>query len=211
MPLIDSSDPTLYDGGSSSLYQTATGVGLTRTAWLSAYYSDTKALIHALATRGLTQGQRIAIVRSEFGWIAEEFINEGYGPIADGTAAGRIVCIDTSTWIQANKASNATLNIVNSDVNGATGRRAIRQQLGSNNQVIDWAISYEVLPMLSDAECAPFASSMRALATNVVHWLTPLLSGPPQQDARLNWKSSDAWKALMTPDLIVPMGTATIL
>lgn len=208
MPLVDANDPTLYDGGANSLYEPA----LIRTdLWVGGYRGDTAELIKAMESKGLTQGQRIAIIRSEFGWIAEEFVAQGYGPIADGTAAGRIVCVDTSTWIQSAKGSNATLNIVNSDVNGATGRRAIRQQLGSNNQVIDWAISYEVLPMLSDAECAPFASAIRALATNVVHWLTPLIMGPPQQDARLNLKTIAAWKTLMTPDYICERGTANIV
>lgn len=208
MPLVDPNIAATYDGSATSLYEPA----LFRTdLWVMGYRGDTAELIKAMESVGMTRGQRIAIVRSEFGWIAEEFVDQGYGPIADGTAAGRIVCVDTSTWIQASKSGNAAVNIVNSDVNGATGRRAIRQQLGSNNQVIDWAISYEVLPMLSDAECAPFASSMRALATNVVHWLTPLIMGPPAQDGRLNLKSIAAWKTLMTPDYICERGTANIV
>jgi len=208
MPIVDRHSAAFYDGGPESLYVPA----LTRTPlWLEGFSGDTKELIKAMQSIGLVKGQRIAILHAIFGWVGEEFIAQGYGPVANGTTAGRVVCVDTSSWVHANKAANATLNIVNEDVTTNAGRRAIKSQLGSNTQTIDWAICYEVVADLTDTEVATYRTATRALATKVVHWVTPLLQGPPHQDARLNLKTLSAWKTMMTPDYVVERGTATVL
>ena len=208
MPIVDRNAGAFYDGGANSLYVPA----LARTTeWLSGFRGDTQELIKALTSVGLVKGQRIVIVHAMFGWVAEEFIAQGYGPIANGTTAGRIVNVDMSTWIHANKAAHATLPILSEDVTTTPGRRNIKSALGSPTQTIDWGIAYEILPDLTDTECATFRTAMRALATKVVHWVTPLAGGPPGQDARLNLKSISAWKTLMTPDYIIGRGSASIV
>lgn len=217
MPLVDSNQSALWDGGATSLYRcqiNGQAVGYARTARQQYYGNDVDRLIAALVAKGLQKGHRIALIGAGFGWAAERFVELGYGPMADGTASGKICNVDTSTWIQANKTGNATTTIISADVNASTGRRTIKQQFGSNNAVIDWAVSEDVLPILigNDAgtgnnEIAPFASSLRQLATNVAHWVTTLIPGG-DQDSRLNWKSLETWKALVTPDFVIARNEA---
>lgn len=172
--------------------------------------NDADALVAALVSKGLVQGQRIALIGAGFGWVSERLVELGYGPMASGTAAGKICNVDTSTWIQANKAGNATNTIINADVNAATGRRTIRQQFGSNNATIDWAVSEDVLPLLIGAgatpggnnEIVPFCDGLRALCPNVAHWITTL-TVPGAQDARLNWKPLESWKSWCSPDWVI--------
>lgn len=219
--LIDLSDPTLYDGGATSLYTsyvTGTLEGLTRAAFLQGYYSDADRLIEALDSVGMVSGQRIALVGAQFGWVGERLIQRGYGPIADGTANGRVACIDTSAWIQANLSGNATVTIQNNDINNNTGRRAVKQSFGSANVTIDWCITHMLTYLVGvgpapggNNEIQPFCDSCRQLATRVAHWVTPLMSGPPQQDERLNWKTLEQWKSWVTPDYVVREGGGAIL
>jgi len=214
MPLVDSNLQATWD----SLYRCRDGNGQVIhyvRAGLKQYVGDgADILIDVLAAKGMVAGQRIALVGAGFGWVAERFVARGFGPMANGTAAGRVAAIDTSTWIQANRAGNANVNILNADVNGATGRRAVRQEFGSNNTVIDWAITEDVLPILSGtvigqaSEIVPFCQSVRALATNVAHWLTTgtrRYDNPEvwAGDSRLNWKTLEDWKAWTTPDWVV--------
>lgn len=223
MPLVNLNDPTLYDGGATSLYtsmKTGQMTGLTRDGFLEGYYSDADKLIAALESVGMVPGQRIALVGAQFGWVGERLIEKGYGPAADGTSAGRVACIETSTYFQdaVRKAANATLTIRSDDINGATGRRAVKVFFGSQNQTIDWCVTHLLTLLVGvgpvpagNNEVVPFCQSCRALATNVAHWVTPLLGGPPGQDARLNWKTLDQWKSWVTPDYVVHEGAATIL
>ncbi len=219
MPLVDINDPTLYDAGATSLYGDGATYGLSRERYLSAWYSDGEKLIAALESKGMAPGQRIALVGAQFGWLAELLLELGYGPMADGTANGKIAAIDTSTYFQdaARKAANATVTIQNNDINGNTGRRAVKQSFGSANATIDWCVTH-LLTMLvgvgptpgGNNEIVPFCQSCRALSTNVAHWVTPLMSGPPGQDSRLNWKSLSDWKNWVTPDFVVQEGTSVI-
>lgn len=213
MPLVDSNSASLWDGGPTSLYRAWQGeqaVGYQRSVKQQYLGNDADALVAALVSKGLAQGQRIALIGAGFGWVSERLVELGYGPMADGTANGKICNVDTSTWIQANKTGNATTTIISADVNAATGRRTIRQQFGSNNVAVDWAVSEDVLPLLIGAgatpsgnnEIVPFCQSLRALCPNVAHWITTLtVSGV--QDARLNWKTLEEWKAWCTPDWVI--------
>lgn len=207
MPLVDSNDVAVWNSLYSCVLDGRTA-HFERAARQQYMGRDGETLIAALVGVGLQKGQRIALIGAGFGWLAEEFVAAGYGPIADGTANGKVCAVDTSTWIQANKAGNATVAIVNADVNGSTGRRTVKQQFGSNNAVIDWAISEDVLPILSDAECGVFASALRQVATNVAHWVSLGIrrfdnSNVWAGDARLNWKTLEAWKALVTLDRVI--------
>lgn len=213
MPLVDSNQAALWDGGVGSLYRCFVGssaVGYQRSVRQQYMGNDVDALITALVSKGLQKGHRIALVGAGFGWAAERFIELGYGPLADGTANGKVAAIDTSTWIQANKTGNAVVTIINADVNGSTGRRAIKQQFGSTNAVIDWAVTEDVLPLLIGAgsvpggnnEIVPFVQNVRALATNVAHWISTL-TVVGAQDSRLNWKTLEEWKAWVAPDWVI--------
>ncbi len=228
MPLLDSNQASLWDGSATSLYRYPQGeltFGYVRP--VAQYYlgNDAEMLIAALVTKGLQQGQRIALIGGGFGWVAERFIAAGYGPIADGTANGKICVVDTSTWIQDNKAANAQLPVINADVNASTGRRTIRQQFGSNNATVDWVISEDVISLLIGAgstpggnnEIVPFCQNLRSLASvGVAHWTTVGVRrfDDPNQwagDPRLNWKTLEEWKAWVAPDFVIQRGTSVIL
>jgi hypothetical protein len=221
MPLVDSNDPALWVGD-TALYRQyrpdGTGpYGFERSVKDRILGNDVDTLISALVTKGLTIGQRIALIGCGFGWEAERFVELGYGPLADGTANGKVCAVDTSTWIQSNKNSNAVVPIIDADVNAATGRRTIRQQFGSNNAEVHWAVTMDVLPILigpgpspgGNNEIVPFCQNLRSLAsTGVAHWVSV---GTASGDPRLNWKTLEEWKAWVTPDFVIQRGAATVL
>ncbi len=219
MPLIDSNLAAAWDGGASSLYRcevNGQATGYVRSVKQQYIGNDADLLIAALVSKGLQQGQRIALIGAGFGWVAERFVELGYGPMASGTAAGKICNVDTSTWIQANKTGNATTTIINADVNASTGRRTIKQQFGSTTAVIDWAVSEDVLPLLTGAgatpggnnEIVPFCQNLRSLATNVAHWISV---GTASGDPRLNWKTLAEWKAWCSPDIVIQRQGGAVL
>jgi len=219
MPLVDSNSASLWDGSSTSLYRYQQGelvFGYTRPAMSQYIGNDAKTLIAALESVGLQKGQRIVLVGAGFGWVAEEFIAQGYGPAADGTTNGKVCAVDTSTWIQNNRGANAQVSILNADVNASTGKRTIRQQFGSNTALLDWVISEDVLPILtgidpgSNNEIIPFCQNLRTLAPNVAHWVSVLIPGS-DQDQRLNWKTLADWKSWVTPDFVIQRGTSAVL
>jgi hypothetical protein len=201
MPLVDLDRVEVWD----SLYRCVIDgqiVHYSRSAKQQYYGNDVDTLVKALVTKGLTKGQRIALIGCGFGWMAERFIELGYGPIADGTDAGRIVHTDISTWIHSNKVDNAVLPILNSDVNLVSGRDEIKAAF--DNHPIDWCISEDILPCLHDDECTTLAFSMRQISSNVVHWVsTPC--------PVLNNKMLPQWKELITPDLVIHRGTDEVL
>lgn len=219
MPLVDSNDAALWDGREGCPYRVPVGdafFGYVRPVAQYLLGNDVDGLIAALVSKGLQQGQRIALIGGGFGWVAEKFIEAGYGPAADGTANGKICVVDTSTWIQNNKNANAQLAVINADVNGATGRRTIRQQFGSNNAEVDWAITEDVLPCLIGAgptpggnnEIVPFCNAIRQLVPNVAHWVsagTRVWNDPNTWagDPRYNWKTGEEWKAWVSPDWVI--------
>lgn len=220
MPLVDSNDPELWNGGPNSLYRAfpnGVQLGFVRAAAFCYLGNDVDALVAALVSKGLQVGQRIALIGAGYGWVAEALIAKGYGPAADGTANGKVCAVDTSTFIQANKNGNANLPIINADVNAATGRRTIRQQFGSNTAEVHWIISEDVLPILTGVgstpggnnEVVPFCQNLRTLASiGVAHWVSTITAS---SDPRLNWKTLQEWKAWVTPDFVIERSTGLVL
>lgn len=204
MPLVDSNQAALWDGGATSLYRQyrADGsgpFGYERSCKDRILGNDHWLLKQAL---DLQPGQSIGLIGAGFGWVAEDWFASGLSPI---------VAVDTSAWIQANKTQHATVTILNEDGGSNPSRGRIRQALGlTGNNRATWCISEDVLPILSDAEAAQLASNMRLVGANVAHWVSVLAPGG-DQDARLNWKTLEQWKALVTPDLVVQRGTARVL
>lgn len=224
MPLVDSNLAALWDGGATSLYRAWNGdnpptyIGYQRSQLQNYMGGDADKLIAALVGAGLTKGQRICLVGAGFGWVAEKFIDLDYGPMSDGTSAGRVCATDTSTWIQANKNGNATVSILNADVNASTGRTAIKNAFNlKGNATVDWIITEDVLPVLVAAgsvpggnnEVVPFCQSCRLISAHVAHWVSPLIQGS-DQDARLNWKSLADWKAWVAPDIVIGRGASLV-
>jgi hypothetical protein len=202
MPLVDFNDPALWDGGPQSLYRSYiddVAVGFCRATKEHHYHGEIADIMFALEAKGLTKEHRILIVGAAFGWFAEGLIDLGY-------LESNIVNADTSTWIHANKADNAVLDILNADPTTSEGQDAVVGELGGEP---DWIISEDVLPALSDEEAITFCNALHAFAGGgVVHWVSVR---KVSQDARLNWKTLEEWKALVTPDLVIERGTARVL
>ncbi len=184
MPLVDFDDPATWDGGPTSLYSDGTGRGFTRDAGPE-YGGDHLILAEALDLR---VGDSIILIGGAFGWGAETWIAHELGPI---------VVTDTSAWIHANKAANATLPILNENSLTAFSREIVLAALGVERAT--WCISEDVIAALSDEEAVALAAAMREMADNVVHWTT---TRQVTQDPRLNWKSLEEWKALLSPDRV---------
>jgi hypothetical protein len=200
MPLVDSGDASLWDGGPTSLYRARVNgqsVGYTRAAMQMYLGNDGYRLREVL---NIQPGQSIILVGAGFGWVAEQWMADGYGPL---------VAIDTSPWIEANKAQNSTITIYAEDMETNQSRGRVRQALGlSGNQRATWCISEDVVGLLADAEAAQMAERMRIVGTNVAHWIScgvRRFDNPNvwAGDSRLNWKTLEDWKTLLAPDLVV--------
>jgi len=189
MPLVDFDDPELWNGGPTSLYRDAEGRGYVRETRGSYYGESGEDAIALRNALGVLPGDSIIFVGGAFGWIAELWERDGYGPI---------VVTDTSAWIHANKAANAVVEILNEDGATSESRDAILDALGV--PVATWCISEDVIPTLTADEAQAMAANMRLVADNVAHWVTTKMVA---QDERLNWKSLEEWKALLDPDLVV--------
>lgn len=153
-----------------------------------------------IAALNLQPGQSIGIIGAAFGWVAEDLFAAGLSPI---------VAVDTSAWIQANKTQHATVTILNEDGTTNASRGRIRQALGlTGNNRATWAISEDVLPVLSDAEAQTLDSNMRLIATNVAHLVSEVT---PSGDPRLNWKTIAQWKSLLPNAVIVSRQTGAFV
>lgn len=144
---------------------------------------------------GLQPGQKIVLFGAGFAWEAEELQVMGLGPIC---------CVDFSTWIQANKSGNATVTILDEDGGTAQSQRNIKTALGvTGNDKADWAISMDMAPWLTDAECTKYAEAMRSLATQCAHVISIAEVNKPPVG---NWHSLEEWKSLLTPDIVIERG-----
>jgi hypothetical protein len=197
MPLVDFNDPSLWDGGPASLYRDAEGRGFVRETRGSYYGDSGQDAVWLREALGIEPGDSIIIVGGAFGWIAELWDAQGYGPI---------VVTDTSQWIQDNKAENAVVPILDEDGKTAESRDRILATLGVD--LATWVISEDVLPALLDDEAVEMSQGMRLLGENVAHWVSAKLV---TQDDRLNWKTLEDWKELVAPDLVVGRNDPRVL
>lgn len=144
--------------------------------------------------------ESIVLIGAAYGWIAEDWIQFGLGPV---------VAVDISTYIQTRKHMHAVVPIINENILTESGLEAIRSVLGGNGIMADWVISEDLLPMLTDQECLDMGREMRKLGKNVAHWVTTKSPGnvewPP-----MNWKTLEEYKNLMSPDAIVKRGSDKI-
>jgi SAM-dependent methyltransferase len=138
--------------------------------------------------------KRILLVGAGFGFVAEDFVENGYK---------NVVACDSSKWIHAHKDRYAVLDIVDADPTRPHDRAA----LGS----FDWCVTEDVVTCLTDDEAVALAQACRSLAPKVAHWTTAC---PHRHDLdefksrtahpHFNWKKMVDWRALLAPDLVVP-------
>jgi hypothetical protein len=141
--------------------------------------------------------QTILFVGSGFGWIAENWISHGLGPIC---------AVDTSNWIHSEKHIHAAIPIYNYDVTNAQHQGEIKQLLGLQlDQKIDICITEDCFPGMYDSECLAMAESLRSIGNRVIHYITPPAKDP-NYDLTIfpgNKKTAEGWKALMPTDSIL--------
>lgn len=233
MPLVDANDPTVNDGQ----YNISTGIwlikgqvwretdpgfmqvmsrfderkevrlGYTRASMLPFCNNRAKILVGAL---NLTESDRVLLVGSGFGWLAECLEKQVSGITT--------ISLDTSTWIQSTKNQTETsligemvqaagilpvmsryaevvaalddggprarVPIGGEDVLRANDRAQLKQAHGT----FDWAITETVLTWLDDSECVALDVSMHKSAINVAHMMLPYSISALGSEPSWNWK-----------------------
>jgi hypothetical protein len=160
------------------------------------YSRDTRPVILRDAPLRLAQvlhmqpGEPILIVGAGYGWIAEEWLDMGLGPICP---------VDTSEWIQSSKYDSSTIEIYSLDVSKEADVQRIHQLLDTTR--IEWVITENVLPVLTDDECETLSRHLHSFCPNIIHYMQT--SKPHTDPQKHNWKSADEWKDLLPADRIV--------
>ncbi len=156
----------------------------------------------------IKDGQSIVILGGAYGWTVEAF-NEDYPNI-------KVVNIDNSTHIHSTK--EVTTTILNEDMDSAGSIDIVKAELGKST--IDWVITEDVLPCMSDADIITLLNRLDTFALNVCHKITARASDPihvalsdddypaygievsaggfaTSHDAGLNWKTLPEWVQLL--------------
>jgi hypothetical protein len=191
MPLVDSNLESTW----LQLYSCEIDgkiVGFDRSAKQQYFGNDHMILKDALQ---LTPEDGIVLIGGAFGWVAEDWIATGLS----------VIVTDTSTWIQAHKAEQATIPILFESSLTPESRATIAEAMGRPITVV---ITEDVLPNLTDNECVELSNAMRLMSQNVVHWVS---CATPSSGGGLNWKTADEWKQLLGPDRIVRRGTSEVI
>lgn len=191
--------------------------------WFRAHIPD---LIKVL---GLQTSHRIVIIGCAFGWSLEVFDELGFT---------NVVGTDTSSYIQTSKLlsedtelnalttarvpagevnsivaklsdrqaqprSRLATRILNEPIANNSSRSRVRTAVGGTPH---FTISEGVLESLTNAEARTLSTNMRTLGGTVVHRVTY-----PTSIAGYNTNTPEAWKTLLTPDLIVRVPEWTVL
>ena len=153
-----------------------------------------------------TSEQKILIVGAGFGWIAESWIESGISSIC---------AVDTSAWIQNNKAENAVIDIYDYDVMTSQGVAAIKQVLNvAPEDKIDLCVTEDIICSYTDQECIELAVQLRTFCNRIVHYTS---RGPQKPEnftpelSKYNWKLESEWKQLLSPDQILIIGSTEVL
>lgn len=135
---------------------------------------------------GIKPREGILLVGAGFGWVAEDWIREGLGPIC---------AVDTSQWIQSRKIIESQIPIYPYDVNDVSDQILIKQTIGCD---IEWCITEDMISCLSDEECVILCKNLRQLGRRVAHIISPTTDRLPQH----NYKTKEEWKTFLYPDAV---------
>lgn len=160
--------------------------------WQAAKHQD------LLPKLSISLGESILIIGAGFGWIAEKWLAQGIGPIC---------AVDTSQWIQSEKANHASIEIYNFDITDYSTHAGIKQILNlSDLDKIDWCITEDFFTEIPDQDCLSITEALRSIGKNVVHYIShkpaPNLLEDPIVAVR-NWKTEEEWNMLLSPDRII--------
>lgn len=178
---------------------------------------------------GLQPTQKIGILGCGFGWVLEVFIAQGFNNVI-GTDTSPFIqtnkglnedaeieaaileagLLPTSTegLVIRNKLrgdggprSKQAAKVLNEDAMSNPSRNRIRNALGGGN--LAWGITDSVLESLTDAECVSLSNAGHGFCTNVAHLV---VTTRPGNHAGYNWKTLEAWKALIPADTFIEVG-----
>ena len=142
--------------------------------------------------------ESILIIGAGFGWIPEEWLSMGLGPV---------YALDTSEYIQNNLVGNANIPIYNIDIIQNTSDVLAL----NNNQPFRWAFTDNMITVLTDTEVLTLASNLRSVAQTVVHYTQDIIVNHELTDPlNHNWKTLASWKSILYPDIIVEYESHTI-
>lgn len=139
---------------------------------------------------GIKPGESIVLIGAGFGWVAEDWIREGLGPIC---------AVDTSQWIQSRKDIESQIPIYPYNVNDTSDRKLIMQIIGGD---IDWCITEDMISCLSDSECITLCANLRKIGSRVAHIVSATTDRLPQH----NYKTKEEWINFLSPDLVFVRG-----
>ena len=160
--------------------------------WQSARHAE------LLPQLNILPNETVLIIGAGFGWIAEKWQAQGIGPIC---------AVDTSQWIQSEKAQNANIEIYDFDITDYSTHTSIKQVLGLQpSDKIDWCITEDFFTEITDQSCLDIAAVLRSIGNHVVHYITKkpaeeLLTIP--EFAIRNYKTEEEWNALLSSDRII--------
>jgi len=105
--------------------------------------------------------------------------------------------------------TKALLAINDIDIAAARGVAAVKALFGiQGGRKIDYIVSDDILPTLTDAEAVTLSAAMGDIGRTVVHLVTPGLAdgsdkaGGAREDLDYNWHSLSEWRALVGPDRV---------
>lgn len=166
------------------------------------YERAAKEIIVGKSQEGLRQalqlkpGMNILLVGGGYGFIQEYWEDAGLGPI---------VTTDISNHIHQTKTENAVVPIYNESALTEESRNNIQALFDGP---IDVIITEDIIPCLTDQECAELSTALGIMCNNVVHWVTSL---PCNYSVAMNWKTIQQWKDLLLNDYFVKRGTSEVL
>lgn len=191
-------------------------------------YHYTRPWLSVIEALGLAPGSTVVVLGSGFSWDAEVIASLGHTVVGVETSSYVEDNKDTSYEVDyraqitgmgydPDSGAGAALlaewsalprtqaTILLENLNGNQSQRRVRQALGlSGNTKADWAITANVLPVLSDGEASAVDDNGHQIADNVAHY-TPVKSikYPGRQRPDFNWHTLAEWKALLPNSTLI--------
>lgn len=152
--------------------------------------------IDELKQRFAPTGQKLLIVGCGFGYLVDDAVTAGYDAYG----------IDNAYAIGKGKTllPQIAARLIVADALTAATLDSAAQTAGLKHNA-KWAllVTEDVLPCMSDAEVQTALTNLRArCSTNLLHLVT-CGDGGSRCDPRINWKSIDAWRAVLCPPDVV--------
>lgn len=189
---FEPANPT--EGASALYYEPGNADGITGYR----QYPDFQVKIDALKARFAPSNQKTAIWGCGFGYLVSLAVAAGYDAFGFDASS---YAITRGKALIPSIASRLFVRdaLVSASVTAAKADAGI-----TGNRRFALLITEDMLTCMSDAEITTSVGLLRAICSaNLGHIVTPLMPGVTQ-DPRINWKTYDQWKAILTPpDLVL--------